>query len=102
MNRLQPFIVVWRLKFFNGGIGNEQLESSLFSTTTKSSLSRQIDPRELMEVGSDAFLDDIFPEAPEFLGGEPGQYYIRSDYGGLMVYTTLEGPNGSVTSEHCF
>jgi len=46
-------------------------------------------------------LTEIFPEATEFLGGEPGWFTFVCDYPGYMVYSTLER-DGSVTLEHGF
>lgn len=99
---LRSRIVVHDLDYLYGGIGNEQLEFLLFSATSKLPMRTRVDPLQLMDVGSDTFIDDIFPEAHDFLSGELGHYFVRPNYGGLMIYSTLEGPNGSMTTEHCF
>lgn len=47
-------------------------------------------------------LEDVFPEAREYLDGETGYFTLYSEYGGLKAYVVMKKPGGSATLEHCF
>lgn len=47
-------------------------------------------------------LEDVFPDAREYLDGQAGYFTLYSEYGGLKAYVVMKKPSGSATLEHCF
>lgn len=47
-------------------------------------------------------LEDVFPDARDYLNGAPGYFTLYSEYGGLKAYVVMKKPGGSATLEHCF
>lgn len=80
----------------------ETLSLRLFSARQALPLERVLDAEALLALQRGAALDALWPDAAEFLCGEPGYYTLYCAYGGLTAYTLTRNARGSVCLEHGF
>lgn len=83
-----------------GGVGAASLELNLYSATSSTPLQRKLTSAEGLLAGMS--VEEIFPGAREFLGGDLGWWTLGSAYGGLFLYSQMQGPQGSTSLEHGF
>jgi hypothetical protein len=81
---------------------NDKFTLSLYSSSSLTNKDVQFAKDDLKNFATGVYLNDIFPDADEFLDGQPGYYTLFSGYGGVFVYSLFEPSNGSVALEHGF
>lgn len=86
--------------------GEEPIEVTirLFSYDRKDYIERKYDSLEFArhDFSNGVAIEEIFPNAKEYLNGDFGYITLFSEYGGLQCFTMLENEVGSYTLEHGF
>jgi hypothetical protein len=99
----QSQLVVHDLMPVYGGIpADAPIALRLFSAAHPEPLERTLPSGALPSLGKGMAVDELWPQARTFLGGEPGYYTMYCPYGGLTAYTLTSNAHGSVSLEHGF
>lgn len=78
------------------------IDIRIFTFNSNETLSTHLIEEDITTLHSGQYIDEIFPECEDFLGGDFGYIYITTNYPGLSCFTTLENEAGSMTFEHTF
>lgn len=78
------------------------LSFRLFSASSQVPLETQRTAADIGSLQRGIPVQELWPQAREFLGGVPGYYTMFCAYGGLTAYTLTRNTNGSVCLEHGF
>jgi hypothetical protein len=79
------------------------LTINIYLEKTKDIMSRRLSAEELENANQGLFVSKLFPKLMTKDFGDFGYFYFRSDtYGGVVVYSTIESEQGSLTLEHSF
>jgi hypothetical protein len=81
---------------------NSSIKIQLYSKQNQNPLEKTYRMEEIEKFDQGLSLDQIFPEAREFLGNDFGYYVINSEFGGLLVDSFIKNKNGCLTFEHAF
>jgi|JI10StandDraft_1071094.scaffolds.fasta_scaffold140650_2 hypothetical protein len=85
------------------GIGADAvLSMRLFSASAPEPVEVTWPASSLVRLAQGVGVDEIWPQAREFLAGEPGYFTLFCPYGGLTAYTLTRNDAGSVCLEHGF
>jgi hypothetical protein len=99
-DRYRSEITVADLREVYGGCSPKQpLTIRLYSAHSTEHREVIVTPERLEEPLS---IDELFPDAEAFLGGDFGYFTLFSEYGGFWTFSTLRKGDTSVTFEHAF
>lgn len=101
--RARSSLVIHDLPQIYGGVPTDApLSLRLFSACRQQPLEAGLAVSDLARLSRGVPVDELWPQAADFLGGEPGYYTVFCPYGGLTAYTLSENDHGSVCLEHGF
>ena len=89
-------------QIYQGIAADAVLSFRLFSASSQAPLETQRPAGDLGLLHAGVPVEDLWPQAREFLAGAPGYYTMFCPYGGLTVYTLTRNAHGSVCLEHGF
>jgi hypothetical protein len=101
--RLRTALVITDFAQIKGGFpANGTMELRAYSPVNHSYIAATLSASDMPALNRGVDFADMLPGLAEHLAGQTGYFTLYSDYGGLFCYTLLEGPNGSLSFEHCF
>lgn len=96
-------LVVHDLPQVYGGIPpGTPLSLRLYSASAQQPVDVNLSAGDLDRLSRGVPVAELWPQAVDFLAGEPGYYTVFCPYGGLTAYTLTENAHGSVSLEHGF
>ncbi len=102
-DRLQTSLVVTDFAPAKGVFpANGTMEVRAYSAINHAHLAATLGAADMPALSRGIPFSDIFPTLTQHLGGQTGYFTCYSEYGGLLCYTLVEGPAGSISLEHSF
>jgi len=98
---LKGSLFITALSEIHGKIKDEKFIVRLYSQISFEYIEITLNSSEINDFQSGVLFSDIFTEGGVFLSNRFGYYTVYSEYGGLVVYSSIEKSN-SVTIEHSF
>jgi hypothetical protein len=102
-DRLRASLVVTDFAPVKGAFpANNTIEVRAYSSINHEHLAATLSAADMPALSRGMPFCDIFSGLAEHLGGQTGYFTCYSEYGGLLCYTLVEGPGGSLSLEHSF